>query len=187
MKRGYLAIVGFAVLGLAAAAAYREFAPAGKGAESASIPDVARAPRPLPDVRFLDGAGAPRSLADFPGRVVLLNVWATWCAPCREEMPALDRLQASLGGPGFEVVALSLDRGGAQMVKRFYEELGLRALGIYVDEDGEALSKLGAAGIPLTLLVDRDGREQWRVLGPRNWDQPAEANRIRSHLAQMDK
>lgn len=197
MIRVGLALVGVLVLGLAAVGVYRELSSGGKYPGRSSISDVAQTggalragrtdtPRSLPDIRFVDGAGAPRSLADFRGRVILLNLWATWCAPCREEMPALDRLQASLGGPGFEVVALSIDRG-ALSVKRFYEELGLRALGIYVDENGEALSKLGAVGIPLTLLVDRDGRELWRVVGPREWDKPAEVSRIRSHLARTDK
>lgn len=195
MTRAVLALLGVVILGLAAAGVYRELSSVGKGAGGASAPDVAAGagalrtgatdtPQSLPEIRFVDGAGAPRSLTDFRGRVILLNVWATWCAPCREEMPALDRLQASLGGPGFEVVALSIDRGGVHFVKRFYEELGLHALGIYIDENAEALSKLGAVGIPLTLLVDRDGRELWRVLGPREWDQPAQVSRIRTHLAQ---
>ena len=131
--------------------------------------------------------GAPRALAGFRGRVILLNIWATWCGPCREEMPALDRLQAMLGGPDFEVVPLSIDRGGVFAIKGFYEELDLRALQIYVDQSGEALTKLGAAGIPLTLLVDRDGRELWRHLGPAEWDKPAAVNRIRGHLPEPPK
>src|SRR3546814_1814786 len=99
------------------------------------------------------------TLKAFDGRFVLLNIWATWCVPCREEMPSLDRLQAGLGGPDFVVVPLSIDREGLPAVKAFYEELGLKALGIYVDQSGRASGKLGAAGIPTTLLVDREGRE----------------------------
>lgn len=137
----------------------------------------------LPDLRFVDGAGAPRALSDFRGRVILLNLWATWCVPCRKEMPALDRLQRALGGPEFAVVALSIDRGGVAAVKSFYEELDLRALEIYVDQNADALTRLGGIGIPLTVLVGRDGRELWRVIGPRAWDQAAEVKRIRSHLA----
>ena len=116
--------------------------------------------------------------------MVLLNIWATWCVPCRKEVSALDRLQAALGGPGIEVVALSIDQGGVAAVKSFYEELDLHALQIYVDQNGEALGKLGSVGTPLTVLVDRAGRELWRVVGPREWDQPVEVNRIRNHLAQ---
>jgi len=197
MTRPALALLGVVVLGLAAAGAYRELS-SGKGADSSSTSDVAagvgalrakraETPRPLPELNFVDGAGAPRSLTDFRGRVILLNVWATWCVPCREEMPALDRLQAMLGGPDFEVVALSIDRGGVFAVKSFYEELDVRALRIYVDGSGEALTKLGAVGIPLTLLVDRDGRELWRVVGPAEWDKPAAVNRIRSHLPEPPK
>ena len=158
-------------------------------APAAGTPEARRpgGPRNLPDLRFADGTGAPRSLSDFQGRVILLNLWATWCVPCREEMPALDRLQATLGGPQFEVVALSLDQGGIADVKRFYDQLKLRSLQIYVDQNGDALGKLGSLGIPLTLLVDREGRELWRVVGPREWDQPAEVARIRSHLAQPSK
>jgi thiol-disulfide isomerase/thioredoxin len=192
MKRALYAFAGLAVLGLAAAGAYRELAsnsvraPAATPGEAAMTSRVSAGAtegrRPVADLRFVDEAGAARSLGDFRGRVILLNLWATWCAPCREEMPALDRLQASLGSPGFEVVALSLDRAGTAAIRRFYEELGLRALRIYVDAQGEALGKLGAVGIPLTVLVDRDGRELWRALGPRAWDQPAEMNRIRAHL-----
>jgi thiol-disulfide isomerase/thioredoxin len=152
----------------------------GSGPLRIQRPDV---PRPVPELRFVDGEGKPRSLADFRGRAILLNVWATWCAPCREEMPALDHVQATLGGPDFDVVALSIDRGGVAAVKPFYEELDLRALRIYVDTSGESLAKLGAVGIPLTLLVDPQGRELWRVLGPTKWDQPEVLDRIRRDLA----
>ena len=193
MNRTALALIGAAILGLAAGGVYRELTSEGRGADTAALPGAAPGeappagttgvPRRLPDLRFVDGDGAARSLADWRGRAVLLNVWATWCAPCREEMPALDRVQAALGGPDFEVVALSVDRGGVPAVKGFYEELGLRALRIYVDTNGEALTRLGAVGIPLTLLLDRDGRELWRVIGPRKWDQAGELGRIRDHLA----
>ncbi|MEW6688023.1 MAG: TlpA disulfide reductase family protein [Pseudomonadota bacterium] len=184
-SRTTIMLVGAMALGVAAGAAYRSMTSPDKSAASASTAGamLRGSGSVLPDLRFTDGAGAPRALSDFRGRVVLLNLWATWCTPCREEMPALDRLQAALGGPGFEVVALSLDREGLEIVKRFYKELDLRALRIYVDPNGDALGKLGGMGIPLTMLVDRDGRELWRVLGPRQWDQPAEANRIREHLA----
>ena len=197
MIKPALAIFGLVVLALAAAGAYRALS-SGGGAGSASSSDVAgggeaprikraETPRPLPELNFVDGTGARRSLADFRGRVILLNVWATWCLPCREEMPALDRLQTALGGPDFEVVPLSIDRGGVSAVRSFYGELELRTLRIYVDASGEALTKLGAVGIPLTLLVDRDGRELWRVVGPAEWDKPAAVNRIRSHLPEAPK
>ena len=131
---------------------------------------VLEPPRPLPGLTFVDGEGEGMTLKAFEGQFVLLNIWATWCVPCREEMPSLDRLQARLGGPDFVVVPLSIDREGLPAVKAFYEELGLKALGIYVDQSGRASGKLGAAGIPTTLLVDREGREIGRKVGPAEWD-----------------
>ena len=197
MSRTAFAFLGVVVLGISAGAVYRELTSTGKRADGtvprdgvtrgAAETGQAENARALPDIRFVDGAGTPRSMSDFRGRVILLNLWATWCVPCRKEMPALDRLQAALGGPGFEVVALSIDQGGIAAVKRFYTELDLRALRIYIDQKGDALAKLGSVGIPLTALVDRDGRELWRVLGPREWDQPAELERVRRHLGQKDK
>ena len=130
------------------------------------------APRPLPEVRFENDQGETMSLADFRGSVVLLNLWATWCAPCRREMPTLDRLQAELGGPDFEVVALSIDRKGLPAVQEFYDELGLETLAIYFDETGEAQRALGVLGLPTTLLLDRAGKDVGRLLGPAEWDSP---------------
>ena len=130
-------------------------------------------PRPLPELSFVDAAGRPLRLADFRGKVVLLNIWATWCAPCREEMPSLDRLQAELGGPKFEVVALSVDGDGVLSVEAFYDELTLDNLAIYVDPSGAAMRTLKVLGVPTTLLVDPGGNEIGRALGPDQWDAPA--------------
>jgi thiol-disulfide isomerase/thioredoxin len=140
-------------------------------------------PRPLPVLRFADGKGTPTSLAAFRGKVVLLNVWATWCPPCRKEMPTLDRLQAALGGPGFAVVALSIDQGDTSTVQAFFAQTGITRLHPYVDTFGEATGSLGAGGIPLTLLIDRDGREIGRKLGPAEWDHPQMVELIRGYLS----
>jgi len=129
-------------------------------------------PTPIPDLGFTDGDGQPHTLADFRGKVVLLNVWATWCLPCRKEMPTLDRLQAALGGDRFQVVALSVDRQGAEAVKAFFSEIGVRRLAVHVDVSGQALSALAAVGLPTTLLVDEEGRELGRLMGPAEWDAP---------------
>jgi thiol-disulfide isomerase/thioredoxin len=126
----------------------------------------------VPQVRFTDGDGRPHALADFRGKVVLLNVWATWCLPCRKEMPTLDRLQAALGGQNFAVVALSIDRQGAEAVRRFYSEIGVRNLAVHVDASGQALSALAALGLPTTILIDAEGRELGRLMGPAEWDAP---------------
>ncbi|HVB16787.1 MAG TPA: TlpA disulfide reductase family protein [Stellaceae bacterium] len=140
------------------------------------------APRPLPELHFTDASSRQLSLADFRGRLVLLNLWATWCVPCRKEMPTLDRLQARLGGPGFEVVALSIDRKGLEAVQPFYQELGLKALRTYVDESGRAAREIDAPGVPTTLLIDREGREIGRVVGPAEWDSPQAEAVIRKYL-----
>jgi thiol-disulfide isomerase/thioredoxin len=129
-------------------------------------------PQFLRDVRFEDAGGEGLWLSDFQGRVVLLNLWATWCAPCRREMPTLDRLQARLGGPEFEVVALSLDRKGAPAVEAFFRDLGVRHLAIYVDRTARAASMLEATGLPTTLLIDRETMEIGRLAGPAEWDSP---------------
>jgi thiol-disulfide isomerase/thioredoxin len=140
------------------------------------------APRQLPEIQFENGQGEAMSLADFRGKVVLLNIWATWCAPCRREMPTLERLQATLGGPAFQVVALSLDRKGLPVVQEFYTELGLETLPIYVAESGDAQRALSVLGLPTTLLLDRDGNEIGRLLGPAEWDSPEMVGIFREYL-----
>lgn len=141
------------------------------------------APRVLPDVRFTDGEGRPLSLADFRGRPILLNVWATWCGPCRKEMPALERLQVPLGPSNLLVLPLSIDRQGAAAVKQFYGELGLKVLGVYVDASGNAMRELNAVGVPTTLMIDREGREIGVEIGGAEWDSAAVIALIRQHLA----
>jgi thiol-disulfide isomerase/thioredoxin len=130
-------------------------------------------PQPLPELRFEDGIGGPLTLADFQGKVVLLNIWATWCGPCREEMPTLDRLQTELGGPDFEVVALSIDHAGIDAVDRFYAETGVTSLARYIDSSSKAVRDLGVYGLPTTLLIDRQGAELARLVGPADWDSPS--------------
>jgi thiol-disulfide isomerase/thioredoxin len=127
-------------------------------------------PRPLPEIIFTDADNRALSLTDFRGRVVLLNIWATWCVPCRKEMPSLDRLQARLGNGDFIVIPLSLDRQGVPAVKGFYREVGVEKLGIYVDPSSRASHDLGVPGVPTTLLIDREGREVARKMGEAAWD-----------------
>jgi len=136
-------------------------------------------PRELPEIRFNDAEGRDLTLADFRGKVVLLNIWATWCVPCRKEMPALGRLQAQLGGGDFLVIALSIDRAGLSAVKPFFEELKLQKLGIYLDPSGTGSRALGAPGVPATLLIDREGREVARKMGAAEWDGPEIVGLIR--------
>jgi len=140
-------------------------------------------PKPIPELRFVDGAGRALTLGDFRGKLVLLNIWATWCAPCREEMPALDRLQAQLGGERFQVVALSVDPQGAPIARKFYGEVGIKALPLYIDPTAKAAFTLDAPGLPATLLVDRTGREVGRHLGAVKWDAPEVVEQLRRAIA----
>ncbi|WP_137889236.1 TlpA disulfide reductase family protein [Pseudomonas sp. 2FE] len=144
-------------------------------------------PKPVPEVKFVDGEGKPHSLADFKGKVVLLNVWATWCGPCRQEMPTLDRLQAQLGGADFQVLALSIDDAGPQVVRDFYREIGIQHLKLYIDDSGQAIQNLNAFGLPITLLLDRQGREVGRKLGGAEWNSPEVIEYLREVIASAQR
>lgn len=139
---------------------------------------------PLPDVTFADGAGRPVSLSQWKGRVVLVNLWATWCAPCRKEMPDLAALQKELGSADFEVVAISVDRKGAEASATFLEETGADNLALYVEPSAAIVNQLQALGLPATFLVDRQGREIGRLLGPAAWASPEAKALIRAALAE---
>jgi thiol-disulfide isomerase/thioredoxin len=136
-------------------------------------------PAPLPALSFVDGEGRTRGLEAFRGKLVLLNLWATWCGPCVEEMPALDRLQARLGGNDFTVLALATDRQGKPLVEPFLAKLGVRNLAMYLDTSGNVMRALKARGLPTTLLIDRDGREIGRLEGAATWDSDAAAAFLR--------
>lgn len=142
--------------------------PRGTGKMAAFV--TKKAPEPLPDITFKNGEGTTLKLSDFKGRTILLNLWATWCGPCREEMPSLDRLQKELGSDKFEVVALSLDRQGADAAKKFLDEVKVTNLKLYIDESARQASALKIIGMPTTILIDRDGNEIGRLAGPAEWD-----------------
>ncbi|HEY7662354.1 MAG TPA: TlpA disulfide reductase family protein [Xanthobacteraceae bacterium] len=129
--------------------------------------------RHLPDLAFRDGGGAQRHLADWRGRTVLLNLWATWCVPCRKEMPALAELEQKLGGPGFEVVAVNIDTRDADKPRAWLKEIGIDHLGYYADPTARIFQDLKvvgrAAGMPTTLLVDPAGCELGTMAGPAEW------------------
>lgn len=132
---------------------------------------VAMAPRrPLADAAFRDAAGVERRLAEFAGTGLVVNLWATWCPPCVAEMPALDRLAALLRAEGIEVLPLSQDRGGAEAVRAFYAQVGVRNLGVWLDPRGAAARAWGVRGLPTTLIVDRAGLEAARLEGAAEWD-----------------
>jgi len=141
-------------------------------------------PREMLSPPFVDGAGREMTLADFRGRVVLLNIWATWCVPCRVEMPTLDALQGNLGGDDFLVVPLSIDRAGMNVVRRFYEEIDIRHLGMYLVDGTRAMFAFGALGLPTTILIDRIGFERGRLVGPAEWDSPEIATQIQTLISE---
>jgi thiol-disulfide isomerase/thioredoxin len=143
--------------------------------------DAALAPIEQP---FRDAGGSEVRLADFRGKVVLLNLWATWCAPCRAEMPSLDRLAAAMAGEDLAVVALSTDRFGAERIQSFFEEIGVGMLAIYQDKRSEVARAAGAIGLPVTLVLDREGREVARLTGDAEWDSP-EARALLSRLVEL--
>ncbi len=121
---------------------------------------VHETPEPGAVVRFEDDQGRPRSLADFRGKIVLLNVWATWCAPCIKEIPALDHLAAAVNGADFAVVAVSVDRKGIDAVRKVFAERDVQKLPIYIDRSGEALRTVRAIGLPTSLLIDASHRSR---------------------------
>jgi len=139
-------------------------------------------PVKAPPVAVRDLAGKRVRLGDFRGQVVLLNFWATWCAPCVREMPALDRLQAALGGDGLAVVAASIDRGGRAAVEAFAAKHGLKHLGLYLDPKSAMARALGLTGLPTTYLIDRAGGVVGVMTGPAEWDSPAAQALIRHYL-----
>lgn len=148
-----------------------KLAPIAKG-EVAAL-KINKTPQPATDVTFFSHDGKPLKIKDFAGKVVLMNLWATWCAPCRAEMPALDRLQGELGGSDFEVVAINIDTNRLDRPKAFLTEVGVKKLAYYQDQSANIfadLKKAGKAfGMPTTLLFDRNGCELGVMAGPAEW------------------
>ncbi len=144
-------------------------------------------PRRATAIDFKDGAGRTVSLEDFKGRVVLINLWATWCVPCRKEMPALDELEQKLGGRDFTVLAINLDQRGGDKPKKFLEEIKVKHLIYYEDPTTNVFQKLKAAGrapgLPSTILIDRQGCELGFMPGPAEWASEDALSLIRAALA----
>ena len=135
---------------------------------------VSTKPMQMPDLAFLDAAGNAKKLSDWKGRTVLLNLWATWCVPCRKEMPALDNLQGKLGGRSFEVVAVNIDTRNAEKPKAFLQDGNLTRLGFFSDPKAKVFQDLKTAGLalgmPTSVLVDADGCEIAAMSGGAGWD-----------------
>jgi thiol-disulfide isomerase/thioredoxin len=150
--------------------------------------NVASEAHRLPDLHFKDAGGADKTLADWRGKVVLLNLWATWCVPCRKEMPALAALQQKLGGPDFEVVAVNIDTRNLDKPKAWLDETGVRGLGYYADASAHVFQELKAEGkalgMPTSLLVDRNGCELASLAGPAEWASDDALALVRAAYAQ---
>jgi thiol-disulfide isomerase/thioredoxin len=149
----------------------RRIAPLARGEVAALA--VASEPRRLPQLAFKDGSGAAKTLADWQGRTVLLNLWATWCVPCRKEMPSLDALQTKLGSDKFEVVSINIDTRDPEKPKAWLKDVGIHRLGYYSDQNAKVFQDLKAVGkaigMPTTLLVDAKGCEIATLAGPAEW------------------
>jgi thiol-disulfide isomerase/thioredoxin len=150
----------------------RKIAPLAHGEVAALT--MASAPLRLPDLAFADADGKPKKLSDWRGKTVLVNLWATWCVPCRKEMPALEGLQTRLQGPNFEVVAINIDTRDPEKPKNFLKEASLTRLGFFSDEKAKVfqdLKSIGRAlGMPTSVLVDGQGCEIATIAGPAEWD-----------------
>lgn len=146
-----------------------------------------KTPRPLVDISFLGPDGAQTKLSDLRGRAVLLNLWATWCVPCREEMPSLDRLQAAAGGRDFEVVAVNIDTARLEKRQQFLSEIGVKSLAFYADPSADVFQALKRAGkvvgLPTTILIDAQGCEIGALAGAAAWDSPDAQSLIAALLA----
>ena len=172
-SRAGVAVVVAAALGLAT--------PAHAGSEhlDALMVQTLPTPIPAPAIRLADVDGAPRTLESLRGSVVLLNFWATWCIPCRDEMPAMERLHRSYRERGLTVLGVNFKESGPE-VRAFLEKLGV-SFGTVLDTDGRVSEKYRVRGLPVTFLVDREGRLLWKAIGGREWDGP----NGRAHLEEV--
>ncbi|MGH7114264.1 MAG: TlpA family protein disulfide reductase, partial [Stellaceae bacterium] len=158
--------MGLAGVGLAAPAAA-----AGEGTPPLGVFIPAAPPLPAPKISFADAAGRKFDLADFAGKVVIVNLWATWCAPCRREMPSLERLQTRLGDK-ITILAISEDTRGEKAVAPFVAKLGLKSVKTYLDPKSIVAQAFKVEGLPTSFLIDRNGRVRGRVVGEAKWDSP---------------
>lgn len=164
----------------------KKIAPLAKGEVAALT--MATTPLQIPDLAFNDIDGKPKKLSDWKGRVVLVNLWATWCVPCRKEMPALDKLQDTLGGSKFEVVAINIDTRDPEKPKTFLKDAGLTKLAYFHDQKAKVFQDLKSAGralgMPTTVIVDGAGCEIATIAGPAEWASDDAINLLKAATAQ---
>jgi thiol-disulfide isomerase/thioredoxin len=140
-------------------------------------------PKPLGEAVFQNSDGEKIGFDAFRGKVVLVNLWATWCAPCRREMPSIDRLAQQLKGPDFDVVAVSVDLGGDDKARKFYKEIKVTNLDFYIDPTARIGAAFRAFGLPLTVILNADGLEMGRLVGPAEWDSPEAVDLVKAAIA----
>ena len=142
-------------------------------------------PEPVPAgaAPFFDADGGEHRLSEWQGKVVLVNFWATWCAPCRKEMPMLDALETEFGGEDFEVVTIATGRNSVQGIRRFYEEVGVTNLPVLLDPKQALSREMGVFGLPVTLILDREGREIARLIGEADWQSESAKSIVSALLA----
>jgi thiol-disulfide isomerase/thioredoxin len=143
-------------------------------------------PRPRLERQFENRSGAGKNVEDWGGKVVVLNFWATWCPPCRKEMPSLDRLQGAMGDDGFEVLALSMDRASVEKIDNFFMSIDVENLDVYREPSLRIGTEAGILGMPITLVLDRQGREIARLQGEAEWDGPNALALLNQIIAAVD-
>lgn len=145
------------------------------------------AAKPRLETAFETGDGASVSVADYEGKVVVLDFWATWCPPCREEMPSLDRLKGAMADEGFDVVAVSMDRAGTEKIRDFYDSVGVEHLSIHREPSLRIGAEGAILGMPTTLILDREGREIARLQGGAEWDSKEAKALLEAIMAAVDE
>lgn len=129
-------------------------------------------PRPVPSIIVMRDDGSPIALDEFSGKALLINIWASWCIPCKAEMPELAALQTALGDNAFEVVAVTVDRGGIDQARDTLLDWGIKELNLYADPTGKAAIDVARGKLPMSLVVTADGTVLYEFLGPLAWDKP---------------
>ena len=166
----YIFAVLYTALALGANAANADIAAAEAAREGTMKKLIFSEAKSVSGETFTDPSGSTYALADFQGKHVLVNFWATWCAPCRKEMPMLSELQANLGGDTFEVVTIATGRNPQPAIDRFFDEIGVENLQKYLDPRSSLARDMGVLGLPITLILDPDGNEIARMRGDAEWN-----------------
>ncbi|MBC8017792.1 MAG: TlpA family protein disulfide reductase [Verrucomicrobia bacterium] len=161
----------FAIYGLIITAVLMMVVGCSKKTEPTKGAAVVKEKSPAPEVIVNSLQNVPLKLSDLKGKVVLLNFWATWCPPCREEMPSMMKLNSAMVGKPFQMVAVSIDEGGIPEIESFFKESGFN-LPAYTDPDGKATETYGVTGVPESFIIDKNGILVKKVIGPLAWDSP---------------